>query len=56
MQVLHFRRLPNESYETRKWQVVDHDLEESVAGAILSPTGGGVDIENDPLGLGNIVR
>jgi len=40
--------------EPRKWQVVDHNLEESVAGSILSPTPG--DIENDPLGLGNYVR
>lgn len=40
--------------EPSKWQVVDHDLEESVAGAILSPTSG--DIESDPLGLGSTVR
>lgn len=27
-----------------------------MAGALLSPTGGAVDIEGDPLGLGNVVR
>ncbi|KAF9523252.1 exocyst complex component sec5 [Crepidotus variabilis] len=38
------------------WQEVDHELEESVAGALLSPGSGGADVEGDPLGLGNAVR
>jgi hypothetical protein len=35
----------------RKWEDVDHDLEDSIAGALTNPTGGG-DGEGDPLGLG----
>jgi hypothetical protein len=35
--------------------VVDHELEDSVAGTLLSPTSGG-DNERDPLGLGSAVR
>ena len=35
--------------------MVDHDLEGSLAGALLSPIGGG-DSEGDPLGLGSSVR
>ena len=41
---------------SRKWHEIDHELEHSVAGALLSPTGGAVDVEGDPLGLGNVVR
>ncbi|KAF8970220.1 exocyst complex component Sec5-domain-containing protein [Flammula alnicola] len=38
-----------------KWEEVDHELEDSVAGALLSPSSGG-DMEGDPLGLGSTVR
>ncbi|CAA7268370.1 unnamed protein product [Cyclocybe aegerita] len=38
-----------------KWEEVDHDLEDSVAGALLSPASGG-DGEGDPLGLKNALR
>jgi hypothetical protein len=38
-----------------KWQEVDHDIEDSVAGAVLSPTSG-IDVESDPLGLGHTVK
>ena len=38
-----------------KWQEVDHDIEDSVAGAVLSPTSG-IDLESDPLGLGHTVK
>ena len=39
----------------RKWEDVDHDLENSVAGALTSPTGGG-DGDGDPLGLGAVIE
>jgi hypothetical protein len=39
----------------RKWEDIDHDLEDSVAGALISPTGGG-DGEGDPLGLGAVIE
>ncbi|KJA16657.1 hypothetical protein HYPSUDRAFT_47148 [Hypholoma sublateritium FD-334 SS-4] len=38
-----------------KWEEVDHELEDSVAGALLSPSTAG-DAEGDPLGLGSNVR
>jgi hypothetical protein len=38
-----------------KWEDVDHDLEDSVAGALTSPTGGG-EGEGDPLGLGAAIE
>jgi hypothetical protein len=38
----------------RKWEEIDHDLEDSVAGALTSPTG--VEGEGDPLGLGAIIE
>ncbi|KII91212.1 hypothetical protein PLICRDRAFT_173102 [Plicaturopsis crispa FD-325 SS-3] len=37
-----------------KWEEVDHDLEDSVAGALMSPTTG-VEGDGDPLGLGQTV-
>ena len=39
----------------RKWEEVDHELEDSVAGALLSPTSGN-ESEGDPLNLGSNVR
>lgn len=38
--------------EPQKWEEVDHDLGDSLAGALTSPTGEG---EGDPLGLGAII-
>ncbi|PPQ68923.1 hypothetical protein CVT24_007667 [Panaeolus cyanescens] len=38
-----------------KWEDVDHDLEDSYAGALLSPSTG-AEAEGDPLGLGNVVN
>ncbi|KDR72595.1 hypothetical protein GALMADRAFT_252744 [Galerina marginata CBS 339.88] len=38
-----------------KWEEVDHELEDSVAGALLSPSTAG-DGEGDPLGLGNPIK
>ncbi|KAF8801103.1 exocyst complex component sec5 [Phlegmacium glaucopus] len=38
-----------------KWEEIDHELEDSVAGALMSPSVGG-DAEGDPLGLGNSVK
>ncbi|KAF9482707.1 exocyst complex component sec5 [Pholiota conissans] len=38
-----------------KWEEVDHEFEDSVAGALLSPTNTG-DSEGDPLGLGSPVK
>ena len=37
-----------------KWEEVDHELEDSAAGALLSPLTG--DAEGDPLGLRNGVK
>ena len=38
----------------RVWEEVDHDLDDSIAGALTSPTGS--DGEGDPLGLGAIIK
>ncbi|KAF8899761.1 exocyst complex component sec5 [Gymnopilus junonius] len=38
-----------------KWEEVDHELADSVAGALLSPSAAG-DGEGDPLGLGNSIK
>ena len=38
-----------------KWEEVDHDLEDSVAGALLSPSSNN-DAEGDPLGIGSAVK
>lgn len=38
----------------RKWEEVDHDLENSVAGALSSS--GSTDTDGDPLGLGSYVK
>lgn len=38
----------------RKWEDIDHDLENSIAGALTSPSGG--DGDGDPLGLGAIIE
>lgn len=39
----------------RQWEDVDHDLEDSVAGALMSPTGSG-EGDGDPLGLGSTIK
>lgn len=39
----------------RRWQEVDHDLEDSLAGAVLNPTGSWEE-DGDPLGLGGYVK
>lgn len=38
-----------------QWEEVDHDLEDSVAGALLSPSSNN-DAEGDPLGIGSAVK
>lgn len=38
---------------TRKWEEIDHDLEDSAAGVFTSGSGEG---EGDPLGLGAYVK
>jgi hypothetical protein len=40
----------------RKWEDVDHEFEDSIAGALTSPVGGGGDAEGDPLGLRSVLR
>ncbi|TFK41615.1 exocyst complex component Sec5-domain-containing protein [Crucibulum laeve] len=42
------------SLNPTKWEHVDHELEDSVAGTLFSPTGTG-EGEGDPLGIGNYV-
>jgi len=46
--------ITNANVFDRKWEEVDHDLEDSVAGALTSPTG--AEGEGDPLGLGAIIE
>lgn len=40
---------------TRQWEDVDHELEDSVAGALISPSGG-TEGDGDPLGLGGTIK
>lgn len=40
---------------TRRWEEIDHDNEDSVAGALLSPSSS-IESDGDPLRLGSTVK
>lgn len=41
-------------FDHRKWQEVDHDMDESLAGSLTGPSSG--EGESDPLGLGAVIE